>query len=261
MPDWIYDSPLGTLAVLTAITFVGVAWLGTILIRPILRILVRSRSGGDDAVGNVLSSFGVLYGILLGLTAVAAYQNWSQMDTNVTKEASTLISLYQSVSTYPEPHRQTLRQLLREVGRYEIEEEWPLLKKGISSGGGRSRIVAFEQGLLAFEPQTKTQEIVHAGAIQQFTSFLEQRRLRIYSAGAGIPASLWYVVIIGAIINMLLVWALDTKFIAQLFLGGLLAYFLGAMILLIAILDKPFKSQGGVSPDALKAVHQFMMKD
>ena len=50
-------------------------------------------------MGNVLSSFGVLYGILLGLTAVAAYQNWSQMDTNVTKEASTLISLFQSVST------------------------------------------------------------------------------------------------------------------------------------------------------------------
>ena len=204
MLNWIYDSSFGSLAVWTAIAFVGGAWVGTIFLRPILRIFVRSRTGGNDAVGYVLSSFGVLYGILLGLTAVAAYQNWSQVDTNVTKEASTLLSLYQSASTYPESPRQNLRQLLREFCRFEIEDEWPLLKKGNTYGGGRPRMEAFEQRLLAFEPQTKTQEIVHGAAIQQLNSFLEQRRLRIYSAGSGIPAGLWYVVIVGAIINMLL---------------------------------------------------------
>lgn len=261
MPNWLYDTPLGSLAVLTAIVFVGAAWLGTILLRPVLRIFVRSRTGANDVVGYFLSSFGVLYGILLGLTAVAAYQNWSQVDANVTREASSLVSLFQAVSTYPEPHRQNLRRLLRELNRYEIEEEWPLLKKGIASAGARPMVEAFEKGLLAFEPQTKTQEIVHATAINQFNAFLEQRRLRIYSARAGIPAVLWYVVIVGAVINMLLIWLLDMKFMAQLFLGGLLAFFLGAMILLIAILEKPFQSRAGISPDALKAVHQFMMRE
>ena len=101
---------------------------------------------------------------------------------------------------------------------------------------------------------------MHARAVEQFSSFLEQRRLRIYSAGSGIPAVLWYVVIAGAVINMILIWLLDMRFISQLFLGGLLAFFLGAMILLIAVLAKPFQSEAGIPPDALKAAYEFMTK-
>lgn len=69
---------------------------------------------------------------------------------------------------------------------------------------------------------------------------------------------LWYVVFIGAIFNIMLIWLLDMRFISQLFLGGLLAFFLGAMILMIARLDKPFQSADGVSPDAFRAVHRIM---
>ena len=261
MLDWIYDTPLGSLAGLTAIVFVGAAWLGTILLRPILRGFVRSRGAGE-IVTNVLSNFGVLYGILLGLTAVAAYQNWSQVNANVTKEASAVLNLYQEVGTYPAPHGQNLRWLLREIVRYEIKYEWPLLKEGVTfTEDAAARIEAFQERLLAFEPQTKTEELVHAEAIRQFNSFMEQRRLRIYSASISIPPALWYVVIAGAIINMLLVWQIDTNLLNQLFLGGLLAFFLGAMILLIAILDKPFKSRAGISPAALELVHKVMMRE
>jgi len=45
-----------------------------------------------------------------------------------------------------------------------------------------------------------------------------------------------------------------------LFLGGLLAFFLGAMILMIARLDKPLKSHDGISPDALAAAYQVMLR-
>lgn len=260
MPDWIFDYPLGSLAVLTAIIFVGAAWSGTILLRPVLRLFVPSRTGANDVVGYFLSSFGVLYGILLGLTAVAAYQNWSQVDANVTKEASALISVYQAVSTYPEPDRQDLRQALADLAQYEITDEWPLIRKGAASPAGRARTTAIEARLLAFDPQSPAQERVHSRAIEQFYTFLEQRRLRIYSAGSGIPAALWYVVIVGAVINMMLIWMLDTRLITQLFLGGLFAFFLGAMILLIAVLAKPFQSESGISPDALRAAYEFMAK-
>lgn len=119
---------------------------------------------------------------------------------------------------------------------------------------------AIQRTLLTFEPQTKTQEIVHAEVIGRFNRLLEQRRYRIHSMTSGIPSVLWYVVIVGAIINILLVWLLDMRLVTQLFLGGVLAFFLGAMILLIARLDKPFKSEDGVSPTALQTVCQFMAK-
>lgn len=260
MIDWIYETNLGELAIWAAIVSVGFAWLGTILLRPIFRLFVRSRAGSNDIVGNVMSNFGVLYGILLGLTAVAAYQNWSQVDSNATTEAGSMLALFQEVSTYPAPYREELRTPITQLCSFTVEQEWPQLKKGAFPTGARPMVDAIQRTLLTFEPQTKTQEIVHAEVIGRFNRLLEQRRYRIYSMTSGIPSVLWYVVIVGAIINILLVWLLDMRLVTQLFLGGVLAFFLGAMILLIARLDKPFKSEDGVSPTALQTVCQFMAK-
>ena len=261
MIGWIYEMPLGTLAVWAAVGSVGFAWLGSIFLRPIFRVFVKSRSGSNDIVGNIMSNFGVLYGILLGLTAVAAYQNWVQVDSNATTEAGSMLTLFQEVSTYPEPYRSSLRDPLLALCTFTVEKEWPQLKIGVFPSGARPITESIQKTLLSFEPQTKTQEIVHSEVIGRFNQFLEQRRYRIYSMTSGIPLVLWYVVIAGAIINVFLVWLLDMRLVTQLFLGGLLAFFLGAMILLIARLDKPFKSEDGISPVALSTVCQLMARN
>jgi hypothetical protein len=74
---WIYDISTETLAVLMTVLFVGFSWCGTIVIRPILRIFVRSAAGTNDFVGYILSCSCAFCGLLLGLIAVAAYQNHS----------------------------------------------------------------------------------------------------------------------------------------------------------------------------------------
>ncbi len=79
----IYDLPLGQLITVTAVIFVGFSWIGCIFVRPFLRLFVRSRGGSNDVVGHVLSCFGVFYGLLLGLIAVASYQNMSDVENNV----------------------------------------------------------------------------------------------------------------------------------------------------------------------------------
>ena len=258
MFDWIYTSPLTVAALTMAALFVGFTWLGSIFLAPIFRLFVRSRTGTNDIVGNILSSFGVLYGILLGLTAVAAYQNWSDVDAKITEEAGAILSLHSDISTYPEPYRTDMRDLLRDVVEATITEEWDKLRDEQITVGTGETVSHLRSRLVSFEPQTKAQEYVHQEAIAHLNDFIEKRRFRIYSVTAGIPAVLWYVVIIGAIFNIVLIWLLDMKFVSQLFLGGLLAFFLGAMILMIARLDKPFQSADGVNPDALRLVYRIM---
>ena len=73
---------------------------------------------------------------------------------------------------------------------------------------------------------------------------------------------MWYVVIVGTLINFALMWLFDMKFVTQLFLGGLLAFFLGALILLIAVLERPYRSVDfGVSPQAHQMVLQVITND
>ncbi len=261
MLHWIYDLSIRELAFWGAIISVGYYWIGCVLLRPILRPFVRSRFGSNEVVGNVLSCFGVFYGLLLGLIAVAAFQNASEVDANVAREAASLNALYEDVSTYPEPHRQNLQWLLRDYCRYVIKYGWPEYRQGKIPTGSETRIEAFHERMLAFEPETKTQEIVHAETLRQFNVFLEHHRVREHSVKTGLPAFMWYVVLLGAVLNIALLWGFDMNFVTHLLLGGVLALFLGQLIILVAVTDNPFRGEQGVSAEAFETLYWNKMRD
>lgn len=260
MFDWVYSAPLGTAATITAILFVGFTWLGSIFVAPILRIFVRSRTNTNEVVGYILSSFGVFYGILLGLTAVAAYQNWSEVDALVTEEAGLLLSLHVEANSFSEPARTQVKEAVVDVVETTKGAEWDLLKQGEIFVGGINSLETLRTALVSFEADGNTQEIVHEQAIERYNELAEKRRLRIYSVTEEIPTVFWYVVLMGAVFNIVLVWLLDMKIVTQFFLGGMLSFYLGAIILLIARLERPFSSVDGVTPEAFELVFRIMTK-
>jgi hypothetical protein len=136
--------------------------------------------------------------------------------------------------------------------------EWERMREGQLFVGTGDAVAALRAQLVDFEPSAATQALVHAKAIEHLNQFVEHRRHRIYAVTAGIPAVFWYVVIIGAVINIMLIWMLDMRLVSHLFLGGLLSFYLGAIILLIARLDQPFKSSDGVSPQAFEVLSYLM---
>jgi hypothetical protein len=257
----IYDLPLDLLILVTALIFVGYCWLGCIFLRPVLRMFVKSRDGTNDVVGYVLSCFCVFYGLLLGLIAVASYQNLSAVEHNVAREVAALDALNQDVGTYPAPYGQNLKWLLRDYCRYVFKYAWDEYADGEIPSGEHTRISAFHERLLAFEPKTDTQKIVHAETIRQFNVFLEHHRVRENSVTTGIPMVMWYVVFMGAVLNITLVWMFDMKLVAHLFLGGILSFFMGMMILMIGVMDRPFQGDVSVSSAPFETLYWAKMRD
>jgi hypothetical protein len=258
---WIYDIPPRTLAALFVAMFVGFYWVGMILVRPILRQFVKNTRSVNDIVGYVLSCFCVFYGLLLGLIAVTAYQGVSEAGANVTREAAALSALYEDVSRYPEPHAQNLRWLLRDYTRYVIKYAWPLQQRGIIPEEGTIRAAAFHDKLLDFEPQTPAQEILHAEALRQLNHFLECRRMRLYSVRSALPASMWGVMILGAIFNIVLCWLFDMRFFTNLLLGGILAAYLGTMMYLIVDMNQPFRGDVSITAEPFELIYARMKED
>jgi hypothetical protein len=258
---WLYDLPPHRTAVLFVAAFVGFYWIGSILLRPILRQFVKHTAGCNDIVGYVLSCFCVFYGLLLGLIAVTAYQNVADAGGNVTREAAALSALYEDVSYYPAPHGQNLRWLLRDYTRYVIRYAWPLQRRGIVPEEGTIRVEAVQEELLAFQPTTPAEEILHAEALRQFNHFLEARRLRLFSVTSGLPPMMWYVMILGAALNLAICWLFDMRFITQLVLGGILAAYLGTMMFLIFDMNQPFRGEVSISAEPFEAIYGRMNED
>ncbi len=96
--------------------------------------------------------------------------------------------------------------------------------------------------------------------MRQFNTFYEHRRARIYSLTSGIPPILWYTVAVGALINMILIWLFDLRPHAHRLLGGLISFYLGTVISVIALMDHPYRGELGLSPDAFQIIYDQVMQ-
>jgi len=240
--------------------FVATTYSGIFLLRPIVRPWIHSERRANDMVGLTLSSVSVLYGLLLGLLAVGTYQNFSSVSDIVTKEASSLAAIYRDVGGFPQPIRGSLRDKLRDYARNLIEEGWAQQQQGIVPRGGSERMTNFFDELLTYNPTEPSREIIYAETLRQFNNLVEIRRSRLANVTTGIPAVLWWVVAVGALINIALICMLEMELHVHLLLGGAMSLFLGIVIFMIAAMDNPFRGEVSVGPEPIQAVYETTMK-
>jgi Protein of unknown function (DUF4239) len=211
MMYWIYDYPRWAIAILFVAVFAGVTWIGIFLTRATVHSWIHSEKRANEMVGFTLSSFFVLFGLLLGLVAVATYQNYSNVTDTVDKEASSIAALDRDLNGFPQPVRSQLKDRLAEYARFTNQEGWPQQRKGIIPSGGTERISSLFQVLLAFEPAKKSEEIFFAEALREFDRLIEVRRMRLANVLVGLPTVIWWVVAFGAALNIILIWLQDME--------------------------------------------------
>ncbi len=257
---WIYNLPNWQIAVGMLLAFVGAAEAGFFATRPLVRRLLGGSGRHNDIVSYFLASVGVFYGLALGLIAVATWQDFSDVDGQVSKEAADLARLYRDLDGYPSALRLSLEDDLRTYTRSVIDEDWPLHRKGQSNPRGEARLDALENRIMAIEPTRETERIAHREVLDGLNEVVEARTLREGSVGSGLPMALWLVVLSGAVLNIGLnyLFSVDNVGLHALLIG-VFAAFLALLIFLTAAMDNPFRGEFSVSPDAYQAVIDQVM--
>jgi hypothetical protein len=260
MINWLHDASILMQAVFLSGASVVLMWLGIIFIKPLLGLLLKHQADTNGVVGNSISAFSMFYGLLLGLISVAIYRNFSNLSGSITREASIVAALYRNFSAYDPPVREELQKALRAYVRTTIDEDWPTQMQVKVPTGGSDRVTLMYSKLTAYEPQRIGQQILHAEALRQFNTFVEVRRTRLANIVGSIPGVLWYVVLMGAALNIPLFWMFDLRFLVHMTLGGIVAFFLGVMILIIVNLERPFRGDVTVGAVPFAAVYDSMMR-
>jgi hypothetical protein len=258
---WIYDLPNWLFGVLTMAVFVAFGLGGLPVTRKWVRPLHHETHSHNDVVGFFFGALTVFYGITLGLLMVGVWANYSETEAKIDHEAETLASLYRDVSSYPEPPRTQLQQDLRQFTRNVIDVVWPEMRKGIVSRANKTTLDQFQQHIVSFEPVTEGQKILHAEAFRQYNELVERRRARLLSVTAGLSASLWALVLVGAALNIAVTWFFHVREGMHFWMKLLMSSLLGLMIFLMAGMDHPFRGKLAVSPEAFEIVYDRLMKD
>lgn len=259
MPDFVFDIPARDLAIYMSLITVGAMFLGLIFVKPVLRVLIGSGPEFNQNLGYATSGFSLFYGLLLGLLTVAAYQNNERVKEGILTEASALGALYADMNSYPEPLRSEMKAMMRDYVLFTIHDDWPAHRNGDLLNGGFNRADAMRQKLASFEPTTRGQEIVHSEVISGFQAFTEARQQRLTGIITELPNVLWYAVLVGALVDVLLLVLLKMRPAQQFFLGSITAYFLGVIIFVIIVLDRPLRGEQGLDPEPLQLLWERSM--
>jgi len=261
MLDFLFDIPLVIVGPVIVVLLCLYSLAGLVVVRR--RVLPRLHIDEADAEfsGSMLQAVMVFYGLAVALIAVNVWQSASDVSKIITQEATTLDALYRDVSSYPEPLRSQLQSALRDYVNDLIHVAWPLQRQGKIASGGFERMGRIQNILDTFEPATEGQKLLHGETLRAHNQLIQARRLRLDAVGTRLPAILWLIITVGALIS------LGSSFffkIEDARLHGiqvvLLAAFIGLVIFMIFALDRPFRGDFGVRPDSYQLIYDQLMK-
>jgi hypothetical protein len=261
MFDFLFDLPLvivgpSIILLLCLFALSGLAVLGRYL-------LPRMKLGPEESVftSAMMQAVMVFYGLSVALIAVSVWQNHTDAARTISEEATAVGALYRDVSSYPEPIHSQLQKGLRDYLDYVIDQAWPMQRRGNIPSGGVDQLNRFQTVLTAFEPATEGQKLLHGEALRAYNHMIESRRLRLDAVLTGLPAILWWVVIVGALVSLssTFFFRIEDARLEKIQVV-LLTIFIGLVIVMIFALDRPFRGDLGLGPDPYQLVYDQLMK-
>jgi hypothetical protein len=260
VPEFVFDVPQRQLAVWFVLIAIGAVLIGLLVVKPVMRIIFGTGPDFNQNLSFGASGFNLFYGLLLGLLTVSAYQNSEAVRHAIKAEALSVGALYTQIDSYPEPLRSDVQTMLRDYVLYTIHRDWPAHREGDFLDGGNNRAHAIGLKLAGFEPATQGQAIVHQGVIDGFREFTGARQQRLAGVITRIPDVLWYAVLVGAVINVLLLCLLKMRPHTQFMVGTITSFFLGVILFVIVTLDNPLRGVSGLPPTPFELLWERQMK-
>ena len=257
---WLYNLPSWLLALLFVLVSVGLSWLSLLLIRRPLQRSAIAALIDNGTVGWFFSGVTILYGLLLGLLTVATWQNFTQASALASHEAAQLSVLYRDLGGYDPAQRLPLRAQLRRYTLHIVQHSWPHQRQGIIDDEESAEFLRLQNMLLNYGPDTAAHGLIHQQALQAFNNLAEVRRLRAEAISGGVPAVIWWVVLIGALLTLVFAGLfVMPSFWFHGLLNSLLGGMLGLLVFLIVALDHPYWGEVSVSTKAYELVLQKVM--
>ncbi|HEY8126136.1 MAG TPA: hypothetical protein VIF88_12045 [Methylocystis sp.] len=242
------------MAALFCLGFLAATWLGVLAFRAIAHQWLHGRRNANEMIGLTLAAFSTLYGILLGLLAVEAYQDFTAVQDVISKEALTIAALHRDFDGFPQPTRGELQDSLRNYAREAIDAVHPPPNVPRDPHSRSPGMTALFAQLMGFQAKLKSEEIVQTETFSRLNTLVEHRRYLIAAGANGIPRELWLVVCLNGLLLLGLICIFDMELHVHLILSGAMALFLGSVIFLIAAMDNPFNGGMTIDSGPLEAV-------
>ena len=244
------DLPLWAVAL---IIVSAAAALGVVLVYG-LDLFVKRHRGEEynSVVSDGFQAVGTIYAIVTGLLVFAVYTNFQEAYDQSADEASTLVLMYRNAQSFPQPQQDQAQQAIKAYIRSVLDDEWPALADGKGSPQTTKAINHLFDVYNPMIPESGWAD-QYARSIDDLGDVVKLRNELIDDSAASLPPIYWFVLFVGAFINVLYVaLAYVEKKAMHALAVSLMAVMLGLVIFLLLEVNHPFHGKIAVPKDAFE---------
>jgi hypothetical protein len=203
--------------------------------------------------------FGVLatgFALLLGLIVFLAFTSYDDSKTGAESEALVVVQQFETAQFLPPTARGRLGGELICYGRSVVDQEWPRMQAGTETGAINPWTLALFRTMGTVQPETASEQSAYDKWFDLTSTREEARRDRVHASEGVIPTPLWRVLFfIAAIIVVYMLFFADSgeRAVTQGLIMGAVVAVMVTLLLLIGILDKPYRpGLGQLRPVAMQ---------
>lgn len=252
---WVYDLANWQLGTAIISLYMAISLTGLFLLRDWIYRTFDVCTESNEMTNGIFSGVGLLYGLLVGLVAVASWENYNDVDEIVAKEASAVGALYRDISALRQPTKAHIQGQIVVYLNEIIHVAWPLHQKGISDTEGAKTLSDIHSELAQYRPVAGGDEDLFKEALSTFNRLSEARRMRLGEVGTGMPTVFWIIIIGGAFLNLPIIYLFHTtRLRTHVAITTIYALFMGSMIFLLVAVDHPLRGRVSIPADSYQEV-------
>ncbi len=242
--------PAWLLFILIVVGSVGLAWVGTVLLRRLTTAPTDEKH--NEVAGFIFATVGVLYAVLLAFTVIIVWEQYLAAESAVSQEAAALITVAHDTSSFPEPARGQVRDQLRAYAQFVLNEEWRTLDEGtLEHEESTGALAAINTVWSIYRSLPPSQ--VDSHTTESLDNLSAQRAIRLQSNVAALPEVLWFGLVLGAVVTICFCLILHMKNVQlHATLTALLTGLIATSLWMIVLINHPFAGDLRVSTDAFR---------
>lgn len=165
-----------------------------------------------DVIEYMTMMIGVIYAIVLGLAIAGVWEARNSAQANTLAEAQALHEITTRAQVYEPAALDRIRTDVTAYADYVVDTEWrTMLRTGQLTDHGDQLLATLRTDLTAYQPRNDHDMQSYQPLIDQAAAVDTARTTRGASAGATMPAVVWFGLITGAIVAIGLVFTLQIR--------------------------------------------------
>ncbi|WP_030203232.1 DUF4239 domain-containing protein [Streptomyces sp. NRRL S-87] len=212
--------------------------------------VLRHRRAADDEDTNetpdvieyMTMMVGVVYAIVLGLAIAGVWEARGAAEDNVRREAQALYEVTQRVDVYPAAVRDRIRGEVDAYVSHTVNVDWPRLAEDQDpTEKGAALLDRLRTDVTHQSPSTELQAQAYQPLLDQISTADDARHARTQSAGSTLPGVVWFGLLVGGVVTIGLIFALQIRRSGrELLLAGLFSALIVFLLFLVWSFDAPF---------------------